>query len=90
MNKKSEFITLAIIMAIAMIMSLYLINEKISDKYQKVVYIGDSSIHVFYNLESVNFNCDTHSILIERANLVYFSSPEDAHQQRYNISNNCN
>ena len=87
MNKKSQFLTLGIIIAILLVTSFVIIQEKIENKYGVVNYVGDTSINKVYYLKNTNPDCDLDKIVIYQNDIVYFKSLTEA--QGFELDENC-
>ena len=74
LGKKSEFLTLSLILILLIIAGFYFISDKIGEKYTNIEYVGDSVNHIFYNLNSHNPSCDFNAIGIYKENIVYFKN----------------
>lgn len=89
-NKKGEFLTLAIITIVLMLAGLFVIGQKVEKKYPIILYVGDISTNITYSLRSSNSNCSFNNVAIERTNLQYFSNYEEAISKGFRIDKNCN
>jgi len=89
MNKKSQFITLGIIITILLIGILLASENKLEQKYSLVNYVGDLSTNLAYNIKSTNPNCNVDNINIHKQNIIYFASIDEVIVQDFNIDLNC-
>ena len=85
MNNKGEALTLGIIFLALLVIGLIAIEDKI----EKEIYVGDKSTNITYNLKSINVECNINEIKINKDNIKFFETKEQAVLEGYYISEIC-
>ena len=87
MNKKSQFLTLGIIIGILLLAGFIIVKEKIEDKYNVVNYVGDNSTGQLYYLKTINPDCNVNEIVIHKNNIRFFTNLTEA--EGFELDDNC-
>ncbi len=88
-NKKGQFVTLGLIIAIAILVGGFIFIEgKLEERNMIINYVGDSVSHIVYNIKSNNIDCDVNNIMINRNNIEYFNHIDEVPEE-YTFDENC-
>lgn len=90
MNKKGEFITLAIIISVLLVGGLFLVEKKIEKNYPTISYVVDISKNVSYNLKSDNLDCNLGNVIIKKEDVRYFyDDQKEQVKELFRTDTNC-